>query len=317
MNVVFYFVFLFCFFGCVDVKYDNSSGSINEILVVYDDYYNKLEIEKFLNSKNKNFTGLPQKERTFDITYIPSKSFKNIFKKQRCIILITKSDKNLLKVFLDKWANQQVVFCFFSKDFQSFKELAEADINQVFSKISETHADFLFSEIKTKQDKDIHFFIKEKFNLLLYPPKGFIINKEDSCSLWLLYENNKNGLLNNILIHTYPETSLKNKDILDLREKKLKNFIETQEGSYFMTETRYNINFEQDTSKWYFENSMAGLWSINGASMAGPFYSKIIRDTVNKRLIFLESFLFYPNENKRNLIIQNKVLLNNYIITNN
>ena len=98
MNVVFYFIFLFCFFGCVDVKYDNSSGAINEILVVYDDYYNKSEIEKFLNSKNKNFTGLPQKERTFDITYIPSKSFKNIFKKQRCIILITKSDKNFFNV---------------------------------------------------------------------------------------------------------------------------------------------------------------------------------------------------------------------------
>ena len=73
-----------------------------------------------------------------------------------------------------------------------------------------------------------------------------------------------------------------------------------------MTENLYEITFSNDTSKFFIDNDFCGLWKLSDFSMGGPFYSKIIRDTLNKRLIFMESFASNPNNNKRDIMIQNR-----------
>jgi len=316
MKEIFFIIFLF-FCSCVDVRYEESSGGINEILFVLDKKHNKKTIKDFINSKNKTFRGLPQKQKTLDITYIPSQSFKDIFKKQRCIVVLAESETESFKIINEKWAGGQKVFYFTAPDSEKIKNLLSKNIDIVFNKTQETHIDFLFQEIKSHYNKDIYNYIKDKLKLSFYIPGTFVLNKEDKNTVWFLSESEKTDYLNNILIYTHEDKNISSNLILELRESKIKNFIETQEGSYMETDKRYDICFNKDTSSFFLENSFFGLWRLEGATMGGPFYSKIIRDTINDRLIFLESFLFYPNENKRNIMIQNKTILDNVSVFKN
>ena len=316
MKEFFFVIFLFLF-SCVDVSYEESSGGLNEVLFVLDNKYNKKEIKDFINSKNQPFKGLPQKQKTLDITYIPSQSFKDIFKKQRCIVVLAESEIESFKVINEKWAGGQKLFYFAAPDSEKIKKLLVENIDTVFSKTQATHTDFLFQEIKSHHNKDIYNYIKDKLKISFYVPNTFILNKEDKNTVWFLSESEKTDYLNNILIHTYENKNLSIDLILDLRERKIKSFIETQEGSYMTTDKRYDIVFNKDTSLYFSENTFFGLWRLEGATMGGPFYSKIIRDTINDRLIFLESFLFYPNEKKRNIMIQNKTILDNVNVFKN
>ena len=313
----FFFVILIFFCSCVDVKYEESSGGINEILIVLDNKYNKKTIKDFINSKNQTFKGLPQKQKTLDITYIPLKSFKDIFKKQRCIAIIAESETESFRVINEKWAGGQKVFYFTAPDSEKIKKLLDQNIDIVFNKTQEAHTDFLFQEIKSHHNKDVYNYIKDKFNLSFYAPSSFVLNKENKNTVWFLSESETTDYLNNILIYTHKDKNLSNDLILELRESKIKDFIETQEGSYMTTDKRYDIYFNKDTSLFFLENTFLGLWRLEGATMGGPFYSKIIRDTINDRLIFLESFLFYPNEKKRNIMIQNKTILDNVVVFKN
>ena len=111
-----FFILCFYFISCNEANNEGFSGGINEILVVVDEIYNIQEIKKLIESKNKFFVGLPQNEHTFDIIYIKSSGFTSIFKKQKNIILITQSDQEFLRVFLNEWTESQKVFCFSSQN---------------------------------------------------------------------------------------------------------------------------------------------------------------------------------------------------------
>ena len=45
-----------------------------------------------------------------------------------------------------------------------------------------------------------------------------------------------------------------------------------------------------------------GLWRVEGNYMGGPFVSVSTLDTVNRRIVTAEVFLYAPNKYKRNLL---------------
>ena len=186
-----FFVILIFLCSCVDVSYEESSGGINEILFVLDKEHNKKSIKDFINSKNQNFKGLPQKQKTLDITYIPSQSFKDIFKKQRCIAILAESETESFRVINEKWAGGQKVFYFTAPDSEKIKNLLYENIDTVFHKTQATHIDFLFQEIKSQHNKDVYNYIKDKFNISFYAPGTFVLNKEGKNTVWFLSESEK------------------------------------------------------------------------------------------------------------------------------
>ena len=47
-----------------------------------------------------------------------------------------------------------------------------------------------------------------------------------------------------------------------------------------------------------------GTWELKNDFMAGPFLNYMINDTINKRTIVLEGFVFSPSSKKRGLIFE-------------
>jgi hypothetical protein len=47
-----------------------------------------------------------------------------------------------------------------------------------------------------------------------------------------------------------------------------------------------------------------GTWELKNDFMAGPFINYLIKDTINKRTVALEGFVFSPSSRKRELIFE-------------
>ncbi len=54
---------------------------------------------------------------------------------------------------------------------------------------------------------------------------------------------------------------------------------------------------------------MRGMWDINGYPMAGPFITYVINDTINKRNLVLEGFVFAPNKEKRDYLFELEAII--------
>jgi hypothetical protein len=57
-----------------------------------------------------------------------------------------------------------------------------------------------------------------------------------------------------------------------------------------------------------------GWWDVKGDFMGGPSYIRLVLDEKKGRLIFVEGFLYYPNERKVTELRELEVLVNSLII---
>ena len=53
-----------------------------------------------------------------------------------------------------------------------------------------------------------------------------------------------------------------------------------------------------------------GTWEVANDFMAGPFVNYMIQDTINKRILVVEGFVFAPTANKRDYMFELNTIIN-------
>ena len=56
--------------------------------------------------------------------------------------------------------------------------------------------------------------------------------------------------------------------------------------------------------KGHFAVETRGLWDVKGDFMGGPFLNYAIHDEKRNRIINLDGYTYYPNKDKRDLMLQ-------------
>ena len=89
------------------------------------------------------------------------------------------------------------------------------------------------------------------------------------------------------------------------------------EGSYMTTE--YQVDppiFEKDnTEEGKYAAKLTGRWRVEGDLMGGPFVSLTVVNSERLELLTVESFVYAPNQYKRNIMRQLEAIL--YTLTFN
>ena len=52
-----------------------------------------------------------------------------------------------------------------------------------------------------------------------------------------------------------------------------------------------------------------GTWEVKGDFMGGPFLNYIVKDTINKRILFIDGFIFSPSQRKRDNIVEIEAII--------
>ena len=310
MNLIKYILLFFFFISCSGPSPNykpKSSGNINTVTVVMaNSLWNSTLGDKVREAFASEFIGLPQQEPTFNLKQIPLETFSGFTRESRNIIVVQKTNKDTLFLEKDKYAYPQVLVSISGTNNNSISK-------QIFQNKERVILEIKNNELKEKQ-KRIKIStlaktdLKDQLSLDLSMPSAYEIYKKGKEKIiWLQRETDKGTV--NVLGYELETMDfsgpLNLEKVIKIRDSIGKAFIPGRnENSYMITEEAYLPYIKKVKIIGLDAIETRGTWEVKNDFMAGPFLNYMINDTINKRTIVLEGFVFSPSSKKRGLIFE-------------
>ena len=104
-------------------------------------------------------------------------------------------------------------------------------------------------------------------------------------------------------------------DVVSLRDSIGEEFIPGRvQNSYMITEKEYLPYISYQSVNGFEAIETRGTWEVKGDFMGGPFINYIIKDTLNKSLLYVEGFVFSPSQRKRDKMIELEAVIKSLVI---
>lgn len=284
-----------------------ASGTTSEVIVIMDESSWEAEAGRALfNVLNSNVKALPQPEPNFKILQLIPEHFSGTFKMARNIIIPEISDiysYPRLSSDIDKYAMGQVILSIFAPDTASFIEFVtsnkESIVDYIVNKELERNARFLKNESKTPLSR-----IKQVFGFNIHFPKGLSIVTEHPNFYWAT--NNAPRGRKDIVVYQFPYTSenVFDKDsLISIRNRVLGEYITGQFESRMTTAVQsFTPLFRKIEVDGIFRAELRGLWEMTTDMMGGPFVMHAFVNENTGMVVVVETFVYAPEMNKRNLM---------------
>ena len=280
-----------------------SSGRLHSVSVVLDKQDWESEIGKTIRDLYADeYLGLPQIEERFSLSQIDYSTFSGFARTGRNIIYVNKRKKKGSSISLNKYARPQV-----------FLEISGTNQNEIIEQIKSSKqsgisyfskGEVIENQRRILQSVLIDSEIKDQFNVELTMPSAYSLFKKEDNFLWY-QKPTKYGTSNITLSELNFLDQISLKEVIKIRDSISKlNIPGRLKDSYMITEQAYEPIFTQIKIKQFDSSETRGTWEVKGDFMGGPFINYIIKDTLNKRSIYLEGFVFSPSQRKRDNIIE-------------
>lgn len=282
-----------------------SSGKINSVSIFIDDALWNREVGDSIRAKlAAPVDGLPQEEPIFNINQHPTKVFNGLMTNFRNILVIQKGTKSYFKIIENEFVQNQSVIYISGRNIPEILNLIEVNLDSIVSIIKKKEITENQKIINASLLNDT--MINQKFKLSLGIPSSFKYIFNSNHFLWIKKEILSGN--SSILVYEIPFSSIKSdssavSDIIRIRDSigslyihgKLENTNMSTEESY----SPYLLHKTVDGKKAY---ETRGTWEVKNDFMSGPFINYAIDDSINKRIIVIEGFVYAPSTPKRDLI---------------
>lgn len=256
--------------------------------------------------------GLNQQEATFRLLQL--EELDDLFKKHR----------NILHVIIDPAAKEPVLQ--YSDDVfaspQTFVEATAANVEEMvlllksaktglFEKFRQTDYARIQRAYRMQENKPLQNEIQTLFGISMTIPRSFFKAKATNDFMWMRLETNRysQGLM--IYRTEFNDSSqLEPNALIDWKNSITKEHIPGDvEGSYMAADTLTVPYF--NLVKWNNSSVMEvrGLWITLGDFMGGPYVVLFIVDPEKKFLYGFEGFVYYPSQDKRDLLLQLEAII--------
>lgn len=308
--------------SCMDSKEgpkkDRSAGGTSEILIVTqnDEQWNGMIGDTIRNFFLQAQYGLPQPEALNKLSHLNVNGFNDMFKKHKCILLV-EINPNLQEAVVetgeDLWAAPQRVVKIIAPNRTSWCETFSRQKEAYKVMYDQVERARILSVLRPSNDTKVTQRIKDKFGFDMIVPSGFFISKEEDDFMWIRKELEKNSF--GIFIYTTPykdTIQLERENLITVRDRMMQRYVPgPAEGSFMTTEKEFVpplVNYIS-TFPTGFAAEMRGMWCLVGDYMAGPFVSYTFPDNHTGNLVTMEGYIYYPNHDKRDDLLQVQSLL--------
>ncbi|MFY0651429.1 MAG: DUF4837 family protein [Cyclobacteriaceae bacterium] len=314
-------------------------GAEGVILVVMDSvlWYDSLGAELKKTFANP-IPGLPQEESYFTIRLINPLKLNDILKAAKNMIFVTTLDQKsrqssamrnyMTQESLKKIQANPNLFKFSNKDAyakgQEILHLFGQTQDKLIANIRKNRASLrnyflsieksrIASSLFKKEEKNATRNLEEKHGFSLRIPYGFDVAKNDKNFVWIRFMDPEYE--KNVFVHYEPYTSKEPfDDPVAYREKITRKYLrDSQKPEIFMTiqdvvphhvkEVNFNGKYAKETR---------GLWKFSDISGGGGYVSYVFVDESQKRMYYLEGYVYRPGYEKREFMREMEVIVSTF-----
>ena len=285
-----------------------SNGKINTITAVMSSRYWNGELGELMReSFSEEYKGLPQKEPIFNLNFIPLRTFSGFVRENRNIILIQKDSKSTLSFKKNLYASPQVLFKINGKNEEEIFEKFLSQKEEIFTLFKNQELAEKTRRIKLSLMNSSSLRSTLGIDLQIPSVYNVFTTSSNQKSIWIQKETKKGSI--NIIVHelnNYDEINEYNLDkVIETRDSIGAKFVPGRNpNSHMITEKAYEPYINKVKLNGYESVETRGTWELTKDFMAGPFINYIVRDSVNKRNLLLDGFVFSPSSLKREMIFE-------------
>jgi hypothetical protein len=294
------------------------TGGSGEVLVLINKTIWESSVGDTLKSiLNDTQLGLPQDEPVLDIIHISHDAFGSMFKTHRSILdlrISNKVEKNSLAVKDELYAKTQSFMKIEAKNSKEMIQLLVENRNKIVAYFLLGERNRKIKIFKKNVVQEIFETIKSKHKFTLAFPAGYKINKDEGDFLWISNETPTTSQGMFIYSYDYLSEDMFSKDqLIERRNNFLKKYVPgPTEGSFMGTEMSYPILSRQFDFNGNYAYETRGLWKVENDFMGGPFVSVSYLDEKSNRIICMDSYVYYPNNNKREMLRELEAIMYSY-----
>ncbi len=260
---------------------------------------------------SKNTPGLPQGEPMFDLSLTDSVGFGQSLRLARNIIIVN-IDAGLftaVRVRYEKnvWAKPQMVVYVNAPSFHDFSRALPVVASQVSGLLTRAEMNVEVSRLTGAYNDDASAKVRRMFGYDIKIPADMKAGKHGENFLW--FSNNAASGMKNLCVYSYPGLHLDATRALAVRDSVMKANIPGERQGMYMQTVRSSVTAGFAKEKGRTVMICRGLWEMHGDAMGGPFVSHSMVDTVGRRVVVAEAFIYAPGMKKRNLIRQTEAAL--------
>jgi hypothetical protein len=135
--------------------------------------------------------------------------------------------------------------------------------------------------------------------------------------IWLRHENSQYH--SNVMVNIYPfsDSTYSRSMAVKWRNQSTKKYLKTAEGTWVEVSESgqfpirfFTANGSDDGSEFM----MNGWYTELNTDRRGPFIRRIIKDSVNQRIIAIDGFLFAPNQPRLHLMRELEIMVNLFAV---
>ncbi len=318
-NNIILLLFGFILFSCSDnqsnkLHLPSVNGKSGEVLLILEeDYWNDSIGKHFKDILMSETPALPQDEPLFDVSQIPNEGFTKMLQASRNIIRtnIQKGLKPAINFKKDVWAAPQAIIKMQAGNEAEFLELLDKYSTQIVEFLLEAERHRNLLRAQNYEAIEIERKLKKNYTIDMIIPQDFQLYSERKDFVWLQKEtrNYQMGII--VYYYNYTDTATFTQEyLLNKRDSVLKvNIPGANKGSYMTTERRVEPFLSHLKFKGRYFAELRGIWDMTNDAMGGPFVSYTTLDKKNNRIVTVEGFVYYPNNNKRELVRQLEAIL--------
>lgn len=291
------------------------SGKAGEVLIVMDKSHWDTEPGiAFRNLLLEDTPGLPQSEPLFNPMDIPRKSFSEMFRIHRNIIITNISntvEKPGIQVDYNKWARSQLVITMVAPNRQTFMELYDNNSQKILSLLLKAEKDRISDNYKKYEERNVIEKLENRTGVHLTIPKAYTYDLDTNNFVWLSLETPEISQGIFVYYYEYKDTSdFSANSLINKRNEILKLYVAGEgKGTYMTTELEVFPHYRSFNLNGKYTTELRGLWKVEGDFMGGPFLSISQVDEKRNRIVTVEGYVYAPKFNKREYIRQLEAIL--------
>ena len=294
---------------------DSNGGRLDVLVVAKDAVWQDVAGESLRKYMTDAQYGLPQPEPRFTVRQVEPKEFNSLLKRARNIIVL-EIDSTEYRVQKNLYAKPQLFYRFAAETEKDLAGLILQHRQDMLDQLRQSEIDYLQKRLVAKHQTQHPVLLAHKVNLKI--PQDYDL--EESTDNLLVYW--KKGLKSDQGIMIYfepiaPSAGVLGERIIPLRDSLTQIYYQGEkDGTYMVVEDLIAPRISNRELNGQFAIEARGLWRTKGDFLGGAFINYTVFDEINNQRIMLDGFVYAPEQNKRNLLLELEAILQTLEITN-